>query len=95
LGSDERLYPLQILEKLEWAPYTFVFHGEQDSAVDVGSSVLFAKKMWGKFGKESVDLVIRPGEEHGFDGDLKLDEEEWLRESLKKVTKLWLGEDEG
>ncbi len=66
-----------------------------ESAVDVGSSVLYAEKRREKSGEGIVDLVVRPGEEYVFWWDLKLDEDEWRRKSLEKVTELWLGEDDG
>jgi len=52
----------------------------------------------GKPGEGSVDLVIRLGEEHAFGGNLKLDEDKWLRKSLEKATELRrpsCAEDEG
>jgi hypothetical protein len=33
-GTDERLFPMKVLEKIDTAPFTLILHGEDDSAVD-------------------------------------------------------------
>lgn len=89
-GTDDRLYPFKVLEKLEKVPpFLLVIHGEDDSAIPVAESMKFSEILKKKFGDDIVDLRIRPGE-HGFDEKSSVDEE-WLKEGLRRVAYLWLG----
>ncbi|KUJ22984.1 alpha/beta-hydrolase [Mollisia scopiformis] len=92
-GSDEKLYPFKVLEKTENASYMLVLHGDNDTVVAVKGSIDFTEAMKNKFGDDNIDLVIRPGCEHGFDKDVAL-EEPWLKSALVKATELWLGASE-
>jgi acetyl esterase/lipase len=67
-----------------------VIHGRQDSVVPVGDVEGFVEKAKG-LGLEGpgVTLTVRDGE-HGFDGDLRFDEEEWMREAFRGVVGAWL-----
>jgi pimeloyl-ACP methyl ester carboxylesterase len=88
-GTDERLYPFKVLEKLEIVPpFMLIIHGKDDSVIPVAESVRFYEMLKNKFGDDAVDLRIRPGE-HGFDEKTDLDEE-WLQEGLRRVAYLWL-----
>ncbi|KAJ5369493.1 hypothetical protein N7509_014105 [Penicillium cosmopolitanum] len=59
-----------------------VIHGRQDSIVPVGDVEGFVEKAQG-LGLEGpgVTLTVRDGE-HGFDGDLRFDEEGWMTEAF-------------
>jgi acetyl esterase/lipase len=89
-GEDDRLYPMKVLEKAETMPYTLIIHGEDDTAIPVGTVIAFARAVRGRFGEGKVDLRIMPGAEHGFDTSATFDVP-WLKEGLSKVTELWLG----
>ena len=90
LGTDERLFPMKVLEKVDAVPFTFILHGKDDSAVPVDYSIKFADRIKERFGEGKVDLRIRPGE-HGFDSEVDVNEP-WLQEGLSRVTSLWLGD---
>jgi acetyl esterase/lipase len=88
-GTDERLFPMKVLEQIDTAPFTLILHGEDDSAVPVVYSIDLERRLKEKFGDSKADLRIRPGE-HGFDTTSNVDEP-WLKEGLSRVTTLWLG----
>ena len=87
-GTDEKLFPLKVLQKIDAAPFTLILHGEDDTVVPVASSIKLQSSMREKFGDSVVDLRIRPGE-HGFDVTADLSEG-WLNDGLARVTELWL-----
>jgi len=92
LGKDDSLFPARVLEKLsgkENMPFLFTFHGTEDRAVPCGETQKFVGKWVEKFGKASVVGKFLEGEDHGFDGETKL-EDGWLQEGLIPVTKAWL-----
>jgi acetyl esterase/lipase len=88
LGFDPRLYPMKTIETLDRFPFTFIFHGADDSAVPVEGSQKFASRIRQKFSEDVVHIYIGPGE-HGFDSNATL-ETGWLKEGLDKVSSLWL-----
>lgn len=88
LGSDSKLYPMEVLKVAKQLPFTFIFHGTDDSAVPVEGSVKFAEAAKEKFGAEKIEFFSGPGE-HGFDDEATL-ETPWMKEGLAKVTKAWL-----
>ncbi|KAK9426939.1 Alpha/Beta hydrolase protein [Lipomyces doorenjongii] len=88
-GTDERLFPMKVLEKLDTVPFILLLHGEDDRAVPVDYSIKFAEAIKERFG-DKVDLRIQPGE-HGFDSTVDVDAP-WLKEGLSRVTTLWLGD---
>jgi len=40
-------------------------------------------------GKQRIELQEAPGE-HGFDGDLNLEDEQWLKDALSFIEEAWL-----
>lgn len=38
-GTDERLFPLKVLQKIDTAPFTLILHGKEDTAVPVAYSI--------------------------------------------------------
>lgn len=88
-GGDRLLWPLYLVEQKEYLPPTWIVHGDADQAVSVEDSKAFVEKAR-RLGGE-VRLVVRPGEDHGFDVAVKENEEEWLREGVSWVEKKWLG----
>lgn len=89
-GTDDRVYPLKMVEKVPAAPFTLILHGEDDTMVPINQSFMFTEAMKRRFGDASVELLIQPGE-HGFDNTLSLDTP-WLKQGLSRVTTLWLNE---
>jgi acetyl esterase/lipase len=90
IGSEDGWWPMRVLEESKEMPFTFIMHGQDDSAVHVEGSVKFAEFAKEKFGEGWGLLILQPGE-HGFD-DVATLEMEWLKNALKKVTEIWLGE---
>lgn len=88
-GSDDRLYPSKVLEKVDSVAFILILHGKDDSVVPVSSSVEFARIMEERFGREKVELRIEAGG-HGFDSLAELDMP-WLNGGLERVTELWIG----
>lgn len=89
-GNDERHDAWKLLEKADDIPYTFIFHGSEDSAVPVDGSIEWVAAANNILGRGKVNLHIEQGAEHGFDSETPL-EAPWLQEGLKEVTKNWLG----
>ena len=89
-GTDERLLPLNRLDKVIDMPYILIFHGRDDSAVPIEGSYKFVEKARERFWDDKILLHVEPGD-HGFDAVATL-ETPWLKEGLKHVTKQWLGE---
>lgn len=90
-GDDKMLWPIGLVEKKDWAPPTWILHGEADSAVSIEDSKAFVKR-WDESGIESeIRLDIRQGQEHGFDIAMKESEEKWLRDGLAWVQGKWFG----
>ncbi|KAF2850391.1 alpha/beta-hydrolase [Plenodomus tracheiphilus IPT5] len=89
-GSDKSMWPLYLVETKDYLPPTWIVHGDADTAVSIEDSRAFVNKAR-KLGGAEVELVVRPGEEHGFDAAVKEVEEEWLKEGLRWVEDKWLG----
>jgi acetyl esterase/lipase len=90
-GTGKRLWPVTAVEEAEYLPPICIIHGEQDVAVAAEDSRVFAKKVREVLPGVEVRLEIRDDDRnHGFDIDMKEDEEEWLKESLKWVEEKWL-----
>jgi acetyl esterase/lipase len=89
-GSDEKLWPVHLVEDKTYMPPTWIVHGDKDAAVSIDDVKEFAEK-WKKYMKEGeLKLEIRKGEDHGFDVVVKEDEEEWLKHGLQWVEGQWL-----
>jgi acetyl esterase/lipase len=90
--SREMLYPI---DKLESEGVEFprggiaVIHGKQDSIVPVGDVEGFVEKAKGVGSGPRVTLTVRDGE-HGFDGDLRFYEEEWMGVAFGGAIAAWL-----
>lgn len=86
-GTDPRLLPLEMLEKVESFPPTWILHGTGDSVVPVEGTRKFVKRMGEKFSGVPMHVTYRAGAEHGF--DLGEDGEGWRDEGVKFVEKFW------
>ncbi|KAH6882072.1 Alpha/Beta hydrolase protein [Alternaria rosae] len=89
-GSDEKMWPIALVEEKKWLPPTWIVHGDADSAVSVEDSKKFVEKCKGLEEGVEVRLEVRSGQEHGFDIAAKEDEEAWLKEGLAWVDEKWL-----
>ncbi|KFY47981.1 hypothetical protein V495_01705 [Pseudogymnoascus sp. VKM F-4514 (FW-929)] len=89
-GTDDKHDAFKLLEKANDLPYTFIFHGSEDSAVPVDGSIEWVAAAENRLGQGKVKLHIEQGAEHGFDDETPL-ETPWLQEGLKEVTENWLG----
>lgn len=88
-GHDEKLWPIGLVEHKDYLPPTWIIHGTGDKAVAFQDTKNFIEKCQKLPGVE-VKLAARPGGGHGFDGELKEDEEDWLKEGLQWVEQKWL-----
>ncbi|KAL4940402.1 hypothetical protein BDV06DRAFT_20350 [Aspergillus oleicola] len=96
---SEFLYPLDQLNKYPEAVSIpvggiTIIQGQNDTVVPPGHSVPFVEKMRKVVEEqggdsEKIQFITKEGE-HGFDGDLRYAQEEWLRDALKPVVKAWL-----
>jgi acetyl esterase/lipase len=92
LGTDESLYPAKVIAKKtssDKAPFLYVFHGMDDSAVPASETEKFLGAWKEKFGDNSAIGKFEKGE-HGFDGEASL-ETSWMKDGLVGVTKAWIG----
>jgi acetyl esterase/lipase len=89
-GADKKMWPIGLIEEAKHMPPTWIIHGGADSAVDVKDSQDFVAKWTESEVQGEVKLSVLPGKEHGFDVELKEDEEEWLKEGLAWIEKRWL-----
>lgn len=91
--ENSELFPLERIERLGSLgalslPPTFIFHGEQDSAVPVDGSRKFVALLREISPNSQVQLHMQDGD-HGFDADSTL-ETPWLRDGLGVASKEWL-----
>jgi acetyl esterase/lipase len=86
-GQDEMMWPVGLVKKAgRKLPPTWIIHGDADTAVDVEDSKRFVEKCRKMMGEEvEVELEVSEGMEHGFDIEMKEDEEEWLKKGLEWV----------
>lgn len=92
-GIGENLLPIDALDNATFFPPTFIIHSLQDTAVAVGDSENFVKKLKHRFGNDFVEQKVRlesPDGDHGFDIALKEKDTPWLKDGLQWVEKLWL-----
>jgi acetyl esterase/lipase len=96
-GKDEIMWPIGLVGDAgkdgEWRklPPTWIIHGDADTAVDVEDSRTFVEKCRRVMDEEvEVRLELREGMEHGFDIEMKEDEEEWLKNGLVWLEGKWL-----
>ncbi|KAJ0419183.1 Alpha/Beta hydrolase protein [Aspergillus carlsbadensis] len=94
----ESLYPLKQLEKKGRKAKVprggiTIIQGLNDTVVPADHSEPFVEKLRkvtkGKPVHDLIQFVKREGE-HGFDGNLRYAEEEWLQDALEPVVKAWL-----
>lgn len=88
LGSDEVLFPVEVVGKVASMPPVLILHGKEDSSVPVAGSERFVEALKKKHPSTPVRLDLQPGD-HGFDGEATL-ETEWLKEDVAFITKHWL-----
>ena len=90
LGSDRSLYPFEMLETAkDFFPPLFIFHGTDDTAVEVERTQRFVQKFREVVPKGKVLVKYEPGE-HVFDSPVGL-EVPWLKQGLAFVAEEWLG----
>jgi acetyl esterase/lipase len=92
-GTDKRLHPTERLREKEGFPPTLVLHGDADKSVNLEDCVDFVRNVEEVFGPatgEDVHLVVRVGEEHGFEIEFAEQDEPWLAEQLQWLEKVWL-----
>jgi acetyl esterase/lipase len=89
-GKDETMWPIgKVEEEGKKLPPTWIVHGSKDTAVAMDDSRAFVEKC-GRLGVGEVRLCEREGMEHGFDIEMKEDEEEWLKEGVAWLQGKWL-----
>ena len=88
LGSDESLFPIELIAKVDQMPPMLVTHGREDSAVPVEESERLVELYRKKHPNTPVRLNIQSGD-HGFDGEATL-ETEWLKKDMAFIVEHWL-----
>jgi fermentation-respiration switch protein FrsA (DUF1100 family) len=89
-GTGEYIMPDTAVEDASfWVP-TYIVHGVDDSVVPVKWTEKFVGKVQGRFPEVKIELVMPPGD-HGFDGEMFEEDEEWLGSFLRGVEGEWLG----
>ena len=90
LGSDRSLYPFGMLEIANnFFPPLFIFHGTDDTAVEVEGTQRFVQKFREVAPKGKVLVKYEPGK-HVFDSPVGL-EVSCLKRGLAFVAEEWLG----
>lgn len=88
LGEDKSVYPMEMLESVESFPPLFIYHGTDDSAVEIEQTEVFVKKFKQVLPEAKVLVRFEPGD-HGFDAPVRLDVP-WLKEGLDFIREHWL-----
>lgn len=88
LGDERSVYPMEILESVESFPPLFIYHGREDSAVEVQQTEVFVGKLKEVLPEGRVLVKYEHGD-HGFDAPARL-ETPWLKEGLEFVSVDWL-----
>lgn len=88
LGNDKSVYPMEVLQLVKSFPPLFVYHGKDDSAVEVEQTEVLVKKFKEVLPEAKILVKFEHGE-HGFDAPMGL-EVPWLKEGLEFVTENWL-----
>lgn len=88
-GDERHVMPDTAIEDAKFFVPTYVVHGRDDTVVPVKWTHSFVEKAKGLFPDVRMELVTPPGD-HGFDGEMYEEEEEWLAGFLKGVEEIWL-----
>ena len=88
LGRNKPLYPINMLAQVSTFPPLFIYHGTEDSAVNVAGTRTFIKGVEKVLAEEELVVKLEPGE-HAFEIMVGI-EEPWMIEGLNLVTKMWL-----
>lgn len=88
MGTDQALYPLEVVEGVKSFPPLFIYHGREDAVVPVEDTVKFVDAVKRVVPGAKVLCKLETGD-HGFDA-LVTAEEPWLKEGLEFLDKEWL-----
>ncbi|KAL5044849.1 hypothetical protein BDW71DRAFT_215473 [Aspergillus fruticulosus] len=94
-NDSDALYPLQQLKGGIQIPEggITIIQGINDTVVPPHHSEPFITRLRkvtkGQLGNKNIQFVTHEGE-HGFDGNLRYNEEQWLQEALRPVVEAWL-----
>lgn len=89
LGSDKAVYPMEMLDTVKSFPPLFIYHGTDDSAVEVRQTEAFVERFASVVPGGKLLVRYERGD-HGFDAPVGLGAP-WLREGLDFVEGEWLG----
>lgn len=88
-GDDSTLYPIEVLNKIERVPPTWILHGKSDSAIPIEGTYRYVEKLETKHPGAKLHLSYRDGD-HGFDNSPPaMLEEDWVREGVEFVHQYW------
>ena len=88
LGSDEVLFPLEMVGKVGSMPPTLIVHGKEDTTVPLEGSIHFVAALKQKHPSTPVTFAMQPGD-HGFDDEATL-QTGWLMEHVDFIVRHWL-----
>lgn len=88
-GDDTSLYPIEVLDKVDQVPPTWILHGVQDSVIPIAGTSAYAETLKKEHPEAKLHLSYREGD-HGFDNEppAKL-EDEWVQEGCEFIARYW------
>lgn len=88
-GDDSSLYPIEVLDKVDRVPPTWVLHGKGDSAVPIDGTYEYVEQLKAKHPNAKLHLSYEEGD-HGFDNEppAKLDDD-WVKEGVQFIADYW------
>ncbi|KAI5193523.1 alpha/beta-hydrolase [Aureobasidium subglaciale] len=87
LGQYDQVMPMKLIETVKSMPPTWFIHGNEDSVVNPDCTMNFVNKVRKTLPETPMHISLQPGE-HGFDGEVGLDEK-WVQEGLSFVLQYW------
>lgn len=89
LGRDSSLYPLEMLDKTNNMPPTWILHGKGDTVVPVEGSYKYEKALKERLPHAKLHVSYQSGD-HGFDNDPSVSlATDWVQEGVKFIEQFW------
>lgn len=92
-GTEKGLHPIERVGERGSFPPTLILHGDCDTSVKLQDCEEFVRRIEELMGPavgERVRLVVKEGEEHGFEIDAIEQEQSWLADQLQWLEGVWL-----
>ncbi|KAF9690514.1 hypothetical protein EKO04_011462 [Ascochyta lentis] len=92
-GTEKGLHPIDRVSERKTFPPSLILHGDSDTSVNLQDCQEFLQRIEEVMGptvSEMTRLVVREGEEHGFEVEMVEEDEPWLAQQLGWLEKTWL-----